>query len=110
VICGNGLHDNPDLRVLDTLALSRLGSGDEKSDNPEADQPFEVWFNCSTAFLKQDIADRKKDGRPFAKYEGAAKHFAKIEKTMKTHKAATGGDRMKLHYLDDAPLVLDLAN
>jgi beta-lactamase superfamily II metal-dependent hydrolase len=107
VICGNGLHDNPDTRVLDVLALSRLGSGDEKSGNPEVDQPFEVWFNCSVAFLQQDIAKRKKEGRPFAKYEGAAKHFAEVEKTMKTHKAKAGG-KMKLHYLDDAPLVLNL--
>ena len=107
VICGNGRHENPDLRVVDVLVQSRLGSADEKSTNPQAKKPFHVWFNCSVKFLKRDIAQRKQNGSPFKEYETAAKHFAKIEQKMKTYQTQSGG-KLKLHYLETDPLVLDL--
>jgi len=110
VICGNGLHDNPDPRVLDVLVQSRLGDADQQSQNPEAkNKTFHVWFNCSTTFLKREIADKQQAGQPTSKLEEAADFFAeKVEKKMNRFAADSGG-RLKLHYLKDSPLVLDLA-
>ncbi|HEY5963245.1 MAG TPA: hypothetical protein VIU42_04435, partial [Xanthobacteraceae bacterium] len=102
-------HENPDLRVLDVLVRSRLGSGDEKSGNPQVNRKFHVWFNCSTSFLKRDIARRKQQHRPFKEYETAAKHFAKIEGKMKDYEQQSNG-KLKLHYLNTDPLVLNLAH
>jgi beta-lactamase superfamily II metal-dependent hydrolase len=109
VICGNGRHENPDLRVLDVLAQSRLGGEDKKSSNPQADDAFNVWFNCSVAFLAREVATRKKKNRPFKEYEKAKTHFAAIEKKMKDYQTKSGG-KMKLHYFKTKPLVLDLEN
>jgi hypothetical protein len=108
VICGNGLHENPDLRVLEVIFESRRGSGDQLSKNPQAKNPFEVWFNCSTEFLKTEIERRKAEKHGFDKYVEAAKHFAKVEQRMKEYAAAPGG-ALTVHYLVDKPLVLDLA-
>ena len=58
-------------------------------------------------FLKRDIAQRKQNGSPFKEYETAAKHFAKIEQKMKTYQAQSGS-KLKLHYGETDPLVLDL--
>jgi beta-lactamase superfamily II metal-dependent hydrolase len=107
VFCGNGQHENPDLRVLQVLAESRLGSGDEFSGNPEAGNPFHVWFNCSVPFLEADISKRKKEKRDYDHLEKALKHFRKIERDMEGYVSDSGG-KLKLHYLKDKPLVLDL--
>jgi hypothetical protein len=108
VICGNGMHENPDLRVLQVIAESRLGSGDQLSTNPQAKDPCEVWFNCSSEFLKKEIAQRKDQKRGFEKYVEAAEHFAKVELDMNRYVAQSGG-ALKARYLVDDPLVLDLA-
>jgi hypothetical protein len=107
VICGNGLHENPDLRVLQVIFESRQGSGDQLSTNPQVKRPFEVWFNCSSEFLKKEIAERG-ETRSSEKYEKAAAHFAKVEQDMNRYVAQSGG-ALKVHYLVDDPLVLDLA-
>jgi hypothetical protein len=91
VICGNGMHENPDLRVLQVIAESRLGSGDQLGTNPQAKDPFEVWFNCSSEFLKKEIAQRKDQKRGFEKYVEAAEHFAKVERDMNRYVAQSGG-------------------
>jgi hypothetical protein len=108
VICGNGMHANPDLRVLQAIFESRRGSGDQLSKNPQAKRPFEVWFNCSTEFLNKHIAWRKQKKYAVEKYEEAAEHFANVEEKMKEYAAAPGG-ALTVHYLVDKPLVLDLA-
>jgi hypothetical protein len=108
VICGNGLHENPDLRVLQVIAESRLGSGDQLSSNPQAKDPFEVWFNCSSEFLKNEIERRIAHKYGFEKYVEAKEHFAKVEQDMNRYVAQSGG-ALKVRYLVDEPLVLDLA-
>jgi beta-lactamase superfamily II metal-dependent hydrolase len=111
IICGNGLHDNPDPRVLDVLVQSRIGNDEQRSSNPEAKgKTFHVWFNCSTKFLKREIARKKKSGQSTAKLESAMKFFGEnVEKKMNKFAADSKG-KLKLHYLDDKPLVLDLGN
>lgn len=48
VFCSNGAHENPDLRVVEMIIDSRVGSEDDKGTNPEVDEPFTLWFNSSS--------------------------------------------------------------
>lgn len=107
VICGNGRHENPDLRVLEVLAESRIGPDDKRSSNPEAERPCKFWFNCSVKFLREQIKALKKEGRSTTEYEAAADHFSEIEKMMKKY-AAESDKKLKLHFLTARPLELDL--
>lgn len=45
VFCSNGNHDNPDPRVVKAYLQSRVGSAEQRSDNPEASRRFKMWFN-----------------------------------------------------------------
>ena len=108
VICGNGRHENPDLRVLKVIAESRIGTKDESSANPETGNVFNVWFNCSVAFLEREIAERKAEKQPFKELTTAAEHFAKIEGDMHEYAAKSDG-KMKLHFLKNKPLELELS-
>jgi beta-lactamase superfamily II metal-dependent hydrolase len=47
VFCGNGGHDNPDLRAVETIIDSRLGPPARRSENPGAERAFKLWFNSS---------------------------------------------------------------
>ena len=107
VICGNGLHENPDTDVLDVLAQSRIGTAEQKSPNPEVDKPFTVWFNCSTTFLDREIKKRAKDGKSTSKLKEAKAHFIEVENTMQKHKAKAGA-KLTLKYLVTSSLVLDI--
>ncbi len=51
VFCGNGAHENPDLRVLQAFADSRLGGPSLRSTNPQASHEFKFWFNSSSAVV-----------------------------------------------------------
>jgi hypothetical protein len=50
VICANGAHENPDLRVLDLILDSRLGAG---ADSPDASKSFTIWINSSSSIAEQ---------------------------------------------------------
>jgi beta-lactamase superfamily II metal-dependent hydrolase len=55
VFCGNGEHENPDLRVIQAIADSRIGAPDKLSPNKQAGDPFKFWFNSSqTATAKPE--------------------------------------------------------
>ncbi len=56
VFCGNGEHENPDLRVVRLLAASRIGRTSERSGNGETDRPFRFWFNTSAKATKPPAA------------------------------------------------------
>ena len=56
VFCGNGEHENPDLRVVKRIAQSRLGGPSDKSPNPEVDRPFTFWFNTSSTTTRPSAA------------------------------------------------------
>ncbi|HYH83901.1 MAG TPA: MBL fold metallo-hydrolase [Pyrinomonadaceae bacterium] len=47
VFCGNGEHENPDLRVIQAIADSRIGEPSKLSPNSQAGDPFKFWFNSS---------------------------------------------------------------
>lgn len=56
IFCGNGKHANPDLRVLNAIADSRIGSGAQLSANPEVGRPFKFWFNSNSAVTEDQAA------------------------------------------------------
>lgn len=50
VFCGNGAHENPDLRVIDVFAKSRSGNGNDRSTNLLASNECTFWFNTSSTY------------------------------------------------------------
>lgn len=49
VFCGNGAHENPDLRVIDIFAKSRIGTAAQRSANAEVGNNCTFWFNASSS-------------------------------------------------------------
>lgn len=47
IFCGNGEHENPDIRVVQAIADSRIGTPEQLSTNKQVGDPFKFWFNCS---------------------------------------------------------------
>lgn len=91
VFCGNGFSGNPELDVLRVFLRSRLGKKDELSKNPEVGKPFHFWFSSTSDIVSPS-------------YKA---HMQAVEKLVK--KAAKGSNgRLKLHFLENKPLVLDL--
>lgn len=56
IFCGNGEHENPDLRVLQAIADSRMGTPEQLSQNKQAGNPFKFWFNSSEKVTEKDEA------------------------------------------------------
>ncbi|MGB8506801.1 MAG: MBL fold metallo-hydrolase [Pyrinomonadaceae bacterium] len=83
VFCGDGEHENPDLRVLQAIADSRLGTADQLSKNKEVGDAFKFWFNNSSAATKK--ADAKA-------------HMKKVEKLVAKLISKSGG-RMTSFFL-----------
>lgn len=107
VFCANGEHENPDLRILEVLLKSRLGSAAELSLNVEAKQSFTVWFNCSSQYLKKQIEAREEAGKSAKGLEKALEHFVKVEKAL-AKAAATSGGKLKARFLKARPLTLEV--
>ena len=105
VFCANGEHENPDLRILEVLLESRLGSGQALSPNPEVGQPFTVWLNCSVAYLDRQIAALEAANRKTDELRKARSHLAKVEEKLGEALAASGG-RMTVNLHDTEPLIL----
>lgn len=57
IFCGNGEHENPDLRVIRAIAESRIGKDTDKlSQNPAAKGKFKFWFNSSEEVTEKAAA------------------------------------------------------
>lgn len=84
VFCGNGAHENPDLRVIDLFAKSRIGKADERSANQETANECVFWFNSSST-----LHDRKTENLA---------HMRKVEKKMKDLSKRSHG-RIKYRFL-----------
>jgi hypothetical protein len=65
VFCGNGAHENPDERVIQTIINSRTGSEAGNSKSPDVNKHFTLWFNSSKEATTSD---------------NYKKHMASIEK------------------------------
>jgi beta-lactamase superfamily II metal-dependent hydrolase len=75
VFCGNGEHENPDLRVVELMAKRRLA----------APGKFKFWFNSSEAVVEK---------------AAAAEHMAEVEKLVR-RLAKNSKGRMIFKFLDD---------
>jgi hypothetical protein len=102
VFCGNGRHENPDLRVLNVLIESRLGTAEQRSPNAQVHDEFHVWFNCSSGFVERVVASKAAAGKPVKEYQKAAEHFAQIEERMEKYRSDSAG-KLKLHFLNEEP-------
>jgi len=61
VFCGNGAHENPDLRVVKAVLDSRVGSTSKRSKNPETGNAFKLWFNSASSIsLSKNRSHMKK--------------------------------------------------
>ncbi|MCH7937222.1 MAG: hypothetical protein IH994_09050 [Proteobacteria bacterium] len=81
VFCGNGAHENPDLRVINAIAKSRIGTASERSANLEGANQCTFWFNSSSTYSHGKAKNRA--------------HMKKIEKKMKSLKRKSDG---KIRY------------
>jgi hypothetical protein len=91
VFCGNGMHANPDLKVLGAILDSRLGSQRQRSHNQGAEGAFKFWFNSS----------------PAAVTGAARRHMERVEELV-TARAARSGGRMTASFLEDHAFELQL--
>jgi hypothetical protein len=91
IFCGNGFSANPDLDVLKLYLSSRLGKPSELSENAETGRPFHFWFSCTSALVPTQY-------KP---------HMQKVEKLARQAANGSGG-RLKLHFLQNEPLQLDV--
>ena len=83
IFCGNGEHENPDLRVIDILFNSR-------SDD---DDKFHFWFSTTSALQNEGTKKRE--------------YFAELEEHVDELKGDSGG-RLKLHFNQHAFIELNL--
>lgn len=69
IICGNGSHDNPDLRFVSNLLDSRLGSSSERSPNPETGNKFKLWFTSDSTTHRANKSHMKKVASLVKRYQ-----------------------------------------
>ncbi len=84
VFCGNGEHENPDLKVLNVVIDSRISHVPFLATNPQASNPFKFWFNSSESASK----------KPEAKL-----HMRKVKELLKKREAESGG-RLSFEFLE----------
>jgi beta-lactamase superfamily II metal-dependent hydrolase len=93
VFCGNGAHENPDLKVLKLVFNSRLGSKTSRALAPEADgRPFKWWFSTSSNI----------DAKPA---ENA--HMREVEDLVADLAAKSGG-LMTFHFNENVRTILKI--
>lgn len=94
VFCGDGQHENPDVKVIDIVYNSRLGDLPQRALAPEADgRDFHFWF--STTSGAQDVNTKKH------------KYFRELEEHVAGLSAKSGG-RLHLHFNEGAYIELDI--
>lgn len=84
IFCGNGEHENPDLRVLKAIIDSRLADVPFRATHPRAGGPFKLWFNSS------ESASKKPD---------AKRHMRQVRELVEERQAESGG-RMSSEFLE----------
>lgn len=101
IFCGNGLHENPDLGVLQVLLESRLGEAEQRSGNAEVGNWFTIWFNSSSEAVEAESAWLTAHEFSTKGYAAALVHFREIEALVAEHLAQSPG-RFEARYLDGA--------
>lgn len=88
VLCGNGLHGNPDPRVIDFIFASRQGPAAVRTLAPAAQgREFHFWFSTTSA----------------AQEDGSARQraFEEVEERVEQLRQASHGE-LVVHYNEDA--------
>jgi beta-lactamase superfamily II metal-dependent hydrolase len=85
VICANGNDENPDLRVVEAIIDSRIGSSRQRTRNDQASAPFKLWFNSSSTATPQ---------------EKNREHMKAVERLV-TQRAGGSEGRMTFTFLND---------
>jgi beta-lactamase superfamily II metal-dependent hydrolase len=80
VFCGNGEHENPDLRVIEALIAARIGNVACRANNPQAASPFTLWFNSSASASKKAAAQQ---------------HMRAVQHLVEARQVHSGG---RMHY------------
>ena len=92
VFCGNGLHGNPDLSVIDFVFASRRGPASVRALAPEADgETFHFWFSTTSAAQEEGSARR-------VVFEALEDHVALLR--------ASAQGQLVVHYNDDESIEL----
>ena len=85
VFCGNGSHTNPEIKVIELLAESRLGSPTKRSKHAKTQDPFHLHFNCTPAL---------------AGTENRKKHMEALLKRVEDLSQSSGGKMAGTFYSD----------
>jgi beta-lactamase superfamily II metal-dependent hydrolase len=85
IFCGNGEHENPDLRVLDLILDSRLKPVPFAPTHPKAAQPFKFWLNSSESATTKTAAKA---------------HMKSVQKLLRDRKPQSGG-RLTFEFLEE---------
>ena len=94
VFCGNGSHNNPELKVIDMIFESRLGAQSKRSLASKANnRPFTFWFSTTSKAQKAGSKERS----AFEKVE------ARVKKLQKSSKG-----RLKAKYNKGAFITLNI--
>lgn len=86
IFCGNGAHENPDLKVVEAIIDSRL-SNEHKSTHTKVNQPFKLWFNSSSENTETEAKN--------------IAHMKEVEDLVKARQAASGG-KLDSFFLKDS--------
>ncbi len=63
IFCGNGHSHNPDLRIVDAVIDSRIGTTAQRSKNSQTNNRFKLWFNTDPDDAENSHSDHMKDIR-----------------------------------------------
>jgi beta-lactamase superfamily II metal-dependent hydrolase len=89
VFCANGEHENPDLRVVETIVRSRVDPR-RRGDHADAGRRFKLWFNSSST------ASEDERGRA---------HMAKVEELV-DRLARDSHEQLRFAFLDRSHFVV----
>jgi hypothetical protein len=91
IFCGNGAHENPDLKVLKVLINSRIGDTQDRSPNVPQNRSFTLWFNSSS----NEAGNKNR------------KHMKEVEKIVREFAERSNGI-MKLEFMKKGRSKLEL--
>jgi hypothetical protein len=92
VFCGNGLHHNPSIEVLDIVFESRTGPAAVRALAPQAaNRPFHFWFSTTAAAQPDDSARKE--------------HMEEVEQHVAAFAAQSNG-LLTLHFNQNASIEL----
>jgi hypothetical protein len=89
VLCANGEHENPDLRVIEAIVRSRVDPR-RRGAHVEPERRFKLWFNSSSTASEDDR------GR---------EHMAEVERLVERRARESDG-QLRFAFLDKARLVV----